>query len=306
MSGKGNNKAVRVTEAGKQWKIAEITEEIPKCQDNEVLVEVKACGVCYRDIIDKEGGNPYINLPISLGHEIAGVIIETGKNVHGWRAGDRVVNQHNAPCNQNTCNFCSIGENHRCVENPSYMYGLTHQGGYQKYVCMHSNSLIKLPAEISFEEGSFLFCTAGVALRGLKKANFKAGQKVLITGGSGGVGIHAIQLVKALGGVVYTTTSNPDKKQILFDYGADYVLVTSSPSFHENFIREFGLVDISLELVGQPTFHSSLRCLNLLGKVVIIGNITTTPISVNPGLLILKELSIIGSSSASLQVSFII
>ena len=280
-----SNFAVRVLKAGKSFELGEVHETKPNPLANEVLVRVKACGVCYRDIIDKEGGNPYITPPISLGHELAGVIEEVGDKVSAFRPGDRVINRHNAPCNsmdRKECKYCPIGQNQRCVAYPDYTYGLTHHGGYQTYVCMHENSLIPLPSQISYEEGSFLFCTAGVALHGLRKANFQAGHKVLITGASGGVGIHAIQLVKALGGQVYTITSSEAKKQVLLDYGADFVLVSGSTAFHEPFLRQFGAVDIALELVGQPTFNSALRCLDLMGKLVLVGNITTTPVSVNP------------------------
>lgn len=94
---------------------------------------------------------------------------------------------------------------------------------------LHFRSLINIPSRVSTEDACFLFCTAAVALRGLRTiGDFFPGQSVLVTGSTGGVGIHAIQLAKALGAEnVVAITSSPEKKKILYDLGADQVIVSS-------------------------------------------------------------------------------
>jgi acryloyl-coenzyme A reductase len=130
--------------------------------------------------------------------------------------------------------MCTNGNGPRCSANPEYYYGLLHDGGYQQYLAMHDSSLVKLPESISFSEGSFLNCTAAVALRGLQfHGKVKPGSKVLITGASGGVGVHAIQVAKALGATVVCVTSNESKVSALRELGADYVVVSQQNEFHK-------------------------------------------------------------------------
>src|SRR3990167_172100 len=204
-----------------------IKEEL---EEDEVLVSVEACGVCFRDIIDREGGNPFLNVPISLGHEIAGQIIKS--NASEWKVGDRVVSLHGVQCG--SCNYCSCGDDPRCMQRPDYLYGLTHNGGYQTILPMHGKSIVKFPANISYSEACFLNCTAAVALRGLKHHGKINGDKVvLITGASGGVGVHAIQVAKAYGAFVIAITSNPSKEGFLRELGADKVIISKENSFHQ-------------------------------------------------------------------------
>jgi len=144
-------------------------------------------------------------------------------------------------------------------------------------------------------------CTAGVALRGLQyHADLQQGERLLITGATGGVGIHAIQLAKKMfGATVVTITSSQDKVSILHQYGADEVIVCQTKEELEQFHRRIRPVDVVLECVGTPTLGASIRSLRLGGRLVIVGNVSATKMMFNPGLLILKELKLFGSNGAS-------
>jgi len=127
----------------------------------------------------------------------------------------------------------------------------------------------------------------------------KAGERVLITGASGGVGIHAVQIARALGCHVIAVTTSQSKVPVLEKYGAHQVVCVSRENL--NFSKEVEPVDVVLELVGSKTFPFSLRTLAFYGRVVFVGNLDLAKIDVNPGYLVMKEVKVMGSSGASDQ-----
>jgi D-arabinose 1-dehydrogenase-like Zn-dependent alcohol dehydrogenase len=271
-------------------------EELPDpiVAPGHVVVRVRAAGVCYRDTIDRRGGFPFMKRPVVPGHEIAGEIVARADDV-GLSVGTRVVNMHRAPCGE--CRYCRAGHEPRCATS-LWMFGLTADGGYAEYVLAPASSLVELPAAIPFESACFLACTAGVALRGLRtRAGVEPGETVLITGASGGVGLHGIQVAKALGARVIAVSSSASKASALRARGADEVIVSPDLSFHKQ-AREMG-VDVVLDCVGAPTLNSAIRCVRPMGRVVVAGNVTIASHEVNPGYLILNEVALFGSSACS-------
>jgi acryloyl-coenzyme A reductase len=159
------------------------------------------------------------------------------------------------------------------------MFGVTLNGGYSEFVICTPNSLLKLPDSIPFEEGCFLYCTAAVALRALKyHAKLQSGERVLITGASGGVGVHAIQIAKHMGAFVIATTTSKDKTEFLKELGADEVIV--GPPFESQVSHP---VDVILELVGERTLLSAMKCLGTKGRLVFVGNVNLARIPVGFG-----------------------
>jgi acryloyl-coenzyme A reductase len=204
---------------------------IPEPHPNQVLVKVLASAVCYRDILDKHGlGVPYLRLPMTPGHEFAGIITKIGKNAtHEWKVGDAVANVHGSRCGK--CDMCISGNEPMCKRLKS-LYGITHHGGYAEYVLCDVHSLVKIPEGVSFKAASMLMCTAGVALRALKHhGQVKPGQTVLVTGASGGVGVHALQIAKILGAKTIALTTSESKVEKLKKY-ADKV-VCCKKDFHK-------------------------------------------------------------------------
>jgi acryloyl-coenzyme A reductase len=270
----------------------------PEPSPEEVLIAVRAVAVCGRDLIDARGGFPAMTLPAILGHEFAGEVLAVGERVEGFRAGDRVVNLHRPHCG--ACDGCLAGESVDC-ERAWQSFGHTVPGAYAERVAAHHRALIKLPLGIDFADGAPLMCTAGVALRALRqRAGLHLGEQVLITGASGGVGVAAIQIAKALGARVLVTTSSEDKALRLKDLGADEVIVSASGAFHEQVrAASDGGVDVALELTGNATFASALRSLRRRGRLVVVGNIDTQKVALNLGSLILFSQVLSGSHGAS-------
>jgi len=170
-------------------------EEVPApepsgLREREVLIRVRAVGVCYHDIINRSGNLPRTRLPTILGHEIAGEIVAIGPAVQDFRPGDRVATVQRVHCGR--CDLCRRGRTTLCKEG--VFFGEEIPGGYAEYVVSEEQGLARIPHGIPFEEGSICACTIGTALHVARtRGGVQLDETVLITGASGGVGLHAIQ-----------------------------------------------------------------------------------------------------------------
>jgi acryloyl-coenzyme A reductase len=306
----------------------------PELASGDVLVRVKAEGVCGRDLIDRRGGFRGLKMPVILGHEFAGEVVRVSPVVQGLSPGDRVANLLRLGCGE--CRACLRGETPIC-EKGWQSFGQTRNGGYAELVSAPAATLVKIPAQVSDVEAASVACTFGVALRALRTVGrVTLGDDVLITGASGGVGMAAIQIAKALGARVLAATSSQAKREALAEVGADEVVVhaddaaksptgddpgapgehpkgwkspttpgspqrgTGEGALHDK-VRALapGGVDVALELTGSPTFTSSLRSLRNGGRLVLVGNILADAIKVNPGAVILFGYQILGSAGCT-------
>ena len=257
----------------------------------EVVVRVRAAGVCGRDLIDRRGGFPAMKLPTILGHEFAGEVVSLGDGATRFAVGDRVANLHRPFCGE--CGSCIIGEIVDC-ERAWQSFGHTVDGAYAELCVAHERALVKLPDGIDYVDAAAVGCTAGVALRALREeARLELGESVLVTGASGGVGLMAVQIAKRMGARVIGVTGSQEKAQAIRDAGADDVIVAGDGFDAPD------KVDVVLELVGGATFRSSIRSLARRGRLVLVGNVTLDRIALNPGAVILYGYRILGSRSYS-------
>jgi acryloyl-coenzyme A reductase len=157
---------------------------------------------------------------------------------------------------------------------------------------------------------AFSACTIGTALHVVtSRGAVQPGETVLITGASGGVGLHAIQVCRLSGARVIAVTSSPAKADQLREAGADEVVVAPDLTFLpqvRRLTRGAG-VDVALEITGALTFDQALRSLAPAGRLILVGSLETKPVSFNPGLVILKELQVLGSfatTTAELSEAF--
>ena len=292
-------KAVVLSEIGPRENLEVRDLPRPEASRDHVVVKVHACGVCYRDIMDRTGKFPFIRTPIVPGHEFAGEVVEVGDGVREWSVGDRVLSLLRNACGR--CSACRAGNERHC-QVAWEIYGLTVDGGYAELVLAGANSLVKIPDDISYEIAATLMCTSAVALHAIRgQAKVRIGNEVLVTGASGGVGTQAIQLAKLSGAKVWAVTSSPDKVASLEALGADHVIVSTDGAFHKQIASESweGGLDAAIEIVGSATFNASLRSLRPGGRLVLIGNVEGKRVELNPGLVILKELEIVGSEGVT-------
>ncbi|MGC1877952.1 MAG: zinc-dependent alcohol dehydrogenase family protein [Rhabdochlamydiaceae bacterium] len=192
----------------KEQKKMLVQEDIPKPKpkDDELLIKVKVCGVCRTDLHVKDGDLPHPKLPLVLGHEIVGVVEEIGKNVKGFKEGDRVgVAWLGKSCGQ--CEFCQKGDENLC-DNAQYT-GYHVDGGFAEYTVCNADFAILLPTAPSDEQIAPLLCAGLIGYRAYRKA---APQKTLGLYGFGAAAHLLTQLAIHEGKKVYAFTRAGDKK----------------------------------------------------------------------------------------------
>lgn len=264
---------------------------------NDILVKVRACGLCYHDLMTLAGKIPWTKPPLVVGHEIAGEVVAVGRKVRSLQEGDRVASIQRLPCG--VCEFCRAGSDNLCRNG---FLGEDFPGGYAEFVRLTENAVCKLPASItSFEEASILACAVGTTLHAMLKVKLGIGDRVLITGAGGGLGVHAVQLAKSAGSTVIAVTTSPQKVEEIRKFGADHVILSSRPDFSDEVkkVTAGRGATYALEIVGSATFDSSMRSLAPTGKLVILGDLMVSPVQLRPTYALYKEIDIISSHSTS-------
>lgn len=271
----------------------------PPLAPGHALVAVRAVGVCYHDLMATYGQFPRTRLPITMGHEIAGDVLEVDGAVTHLKPGDRVASVQGAGCG--TCHYCGTGREPLCRHGVGF-FGETIDGGFADLVSLPARGFCQLHTSIPYDVGSILACAIGTALHALKaKARVALGETVLITGAGGGVGIHAVQLAKAAGARVMAITGSPHKVEAIRTAGADHVVVSGGQDFSAQVRGIAGQrgVQVALEIVGAETFPWTIRCLEPGGRLVFVGNVTGKPVELKPAVVILKDLQILGATNTT-------
>ena len=267
----------------------------PRPGPNEVLLRVRACGVCYHDVINRRGSLPRTNVPAILGHEVAGEVIELGPGVSGWAVGDRAATLQRLSCG--ACPACTGGRTSLCKRDNRF-FGEELPGGYASLMVAPVAGLGRVPEGIPWAVAATVCCTAGTAVHVVRtRGAVKPGETVLVTGASGGVGLQAVQLARLDGARVIAVTSNTRKTVALYNAGADEVVIAPDLAFSNEVRQATGGegVNVAIEIVGSATFGQTLKSMAPGGRVVVVGNLESGAIALNPGLVIVKELEIIGA-----------
>ena len=268
---------------------------IPKADDRWLLVRIVRTGVCYRDILTVDGFFPKTRLPIILGHEIAGVVEDVGKGVTKFSKGDEVVSLPYIPCGE--CEYCRSGRENICVNRR--WYGEVVDGSYAEYMLVHEDSAMRMEPRVDWNYAAISSCVIGMLIHVFEDvANIREGAKVLVTGASGGTGIHAVQIAKAYGAETIAVTSSEEKAGFIESVRPDHLIV-GVREFSKEVKRIVGGVDLVVEAVGEPTFNQSLRSLKWGGKIVVFGNVNVKPVELPLGLIILRENVIAGAISST-------
>jgi D-arabinose 1-dehydrogenase-like Zn-dependent alcohol dehydrogenase len=286
-------RAARFYEIGKPLRLEDI--EKPKVGDDEVLIKVKAAGMCYSDVHVLDGvisADP----PVTLGHEIAGEVVEVGSKVDGFNSTDRVLVHFLSPCGR--CKYCLQGYGMRC----KYLferggYGFSDDGGYAEYCKVKADRLVKLPNNLAIEFAATLGCAGITAYHAVKSiARIKIGESVVIYG-AGGVGLYALQLAKAMGAYTIALARSEERLRYAESLGADYVINAKSSNLKKEVKKATdGLgADVVLDFViTDESISNAIGMLANGGRIVLVG-VSNKPISINPQITVLKEFSIMGS-----------
>lgn len=237
----------------------------PAPGEGDVVIRVRATSYNYHDIFTRRGmPGIRIPMPIIMGIDIAGEIAELGAGVEGWKLGDRVLID---PINR--------------VEGG--LMGETINGGLAELCRARAHQLIKLPDDITFEQAASLPVAYGTALRMMTTiGEVSAGEKVLILGASGGVGICCVQVAKAAGAYVIACAGTEEKGEKLKEYGADEIILYRDVDFMRECRARHGKpqvgrhteqsgVDMVVNFTGGDTWVPSLKCLRKGGRLVTCG-----------------------------------
>ncbi len=285
-------KAVRLIEPLHPLQLQDVVQPAPGPRD--VLVRVKAAGICHSDAHYRAGRSLVRPLPLTLGHEVAGVVESVGTEVRQFQPGDRACLHYLATCG--VCDYCQRGTEQFCPSGE--MMGKYRDGGYAEFVVMPARSVFRLPEEIPFEQGAILMCSSATSFHALNKARIRPGESVAVFG-IGGLGLSAIQLAKCFGaGDVFAVDIHPGKLARAERLGA--VPVDAAGSEPVETLRSLTKgrgVDVALELIGLPlTMRQAVQCLAIGGRAALAG-ITEKTFEVAPYEEILnKEAEIIGVS----------
>ncbi len=266
----------------------------PKCGEQEVLVQVEACGLNHLDIWVRQGlPGVQIPMPHIIGSEIVGKVSKCGAKVTQVKPGDRVLVAPGLNCG--SCPACQAGRDSLCREFK--IVGLQVNGGYAEYAVVPERNLVPVSGKLKPEEWAavpLVFMTAWHML--VTRGGLKAGESVLIQAGGSGVGSAAIQIAKLCGATVFATVGSESKLKKAKALGADWVIDYSKRDFaHEiHRLTEGRGVDLVFEHVGPATWRGSMKCVTKGGRLVTCGATTGPLVELDLRFFFTKELSVIG------------
>jgi D-arabinose 1-dehydrogenase-like Zn-dependent alcohol dehydrogenase len=239
---------------------------------------------------------------VILGHEIAGVVEQTGDDVTTLKSGDKVVSILTTACG--TCDRCLGGQEHRCRSGIGIGHGRS--GGFAEYVALPEFSLVQvddlLNDNLDLISAALLACPMGVALQAVQNvAQVQPGETVVVTGAGGGLGIHALQAAVSLGARVLAVTSSPEKLGSFSQLGAEEILHTKELDFSEMVLAltEDEGASVVLDTVGSPLFPSSLRSLAQFGRLILLGEVEGSHVELNLAEIIFRDARVMGASGVS-------
>ncbi|WP_420429842.1 NAD(P)H-quinone oxidoreductase [Kordiimonas sp.] len=262
-------KAIEIKTPGGPEVLTLTERDRPEAGPGEVLIRVRAAGVNRPDIVQREGRYPpppgASDIP---GLEVSGQVVAVGGQVSGLAVGDKV-----------------------CALVPG--------GGYAEYCVAPAATTLPLPEGFDFIKGAAIPETFFTVWSNLfDRAALKAGESLLVHGGSSGIGSTAIQLAKAFGVKVFTTVGTPEKAKFCIELGADCAINYREEDFEERVLKETGGagVNVVLDMVGGDYIAKNIACLTPDGRHVSIAFLTGPQVSLNMLPVMLKRLTLTGST----------
>jgi alcohol dehydrogenase len=252
----------------------------PSLGDNQALVEVKACGLNYMDVFVMHGmPDVHTEMPRIPGGDVAGIVREVSADVSTDWIGKRVVLFPRLPKGG------VLGENGN--------------GGLCEFIAVDKRQLIEIPDGVGFDDAAALPIAYGTSHRMLfTRGHIKAGEKILILGASGGVGVSCLQFAKMAGAEVFACTSSEEKGRKLKELGADHIInYVETPEFSKAVWVASGKkgVDVAVNFTGGDTWAQTQRCMAVGGRILTCGSTAGHLCEIDVRFLWHRETEIIGS-----------
>lgn len=285
-------KAIQLVEIGRPLEARDVPA--PQIGPTDALVRVKAAGICHSDAHYRAGVSRVEPLPMTLGHEVAGIVEQVGADARGLHVGQRVCVHYMATCGQ--CHYCHRGTEQFCASGQ--MIGKHRDGGYAEFIRVPARSVFPLPDEIPFAHGAIMMCSSATSFHALRKARLQAGETVAVFG-AGGLGLSAVQLAQAMGALrVFAIDISARKLALAQQFGAIPIDARAEDPVAQLMRHTAGRgVDVALELIGLPlTMRQAALSLAIGGRAALAG-ITQHRFEIAPyDELINREAEIIGVS----------
>ncbi len=285
-------KAVRFYKNHKEFFIENVEKPTIRNPD-EVLVQVKACGICGSDLHLLHGFIKPAFSPIIPGHESSGIIAEVGKNVKKVKPGDHVVISAGISCGK--CFFCKNHRENLCEEVG--VLGFHCNGAMAEYICVEERNVFKISSHIPFSEAAILADAVSTPFYAIKKiGNFQKDQKIAVLG-CGGLGIHAIKIARALeASEIYAFDISDTSLQNARNVGANHTFLSYSIREIVKSLHKKIYFHLILDFTGIYDFvEPMLRLLFSGGKYIIVG-LSKGQLQIRiPSIITFRSLSICGS-----------
>lgn len=274
----------------------------PEPAPHEVVIKVHRCGVCYHDVVVRNGTlRAGVSLPCVLGHEVAGEVVALGASARQFRLGQRVATtQRSYICG--VCRWCRNNQETLC-ERRVFMGDVGLAGGYAEYVAVAEDCVAEVPEGVSWQHAAVAACALGTVLNALRDTGaVTPGETVLVTGAGGGLGLHGVQMARLAGARVIAQTSSASKRGLLQDLGAHEVVVHARGEDFSSQVRELTQgagVDVVLDTVGTPVYQPTRKSLGVAGRWLLVGQLTGDFVPFNPAQLFLKNQSMLSVTSTT-------
>ena len=284
-------RAVRFHEVGRPPQVEELDPLRPG--PGEVLIDVAAAGVCGTELHFLDGLLAPARTPITLGHEVAGIVAEVGDGVGDVAVGERVAVHYLHACGR--CRWCRSGDDHLC-DAPLGFLAFATDGGFAEQVVVPASAAVPVPQEVDLATAAVLCCSGTTALHAVDVAGVGSGATAVVYG-VGGVGLALVQVLREAGVRSIAVARNAERLALARDLGADVTVDAAGEDVVEA-IREATAgagADVVFELVGtQETSGNALASLAKRGTLVYVGY-SFDRIPLNPLSLVVPEQRIVTS-----------
>jgi NADPH:quinone reductase-like Zn-dependent oxidoreductase len=270
----------------------------PAIDDDEVLVQVKACALNHLDLWVRQGLPTKISMPHIGGCETAGIVAEVGRRVQGLSVGQRVLISPGQGCN--TCSWCSQGIDSCCEQY--HIQGYQTQGGFAEFTKCRACDALPISEAWSFAEWAAVPLTFVTAWNMLHtKARIQANDEVVIFGASSGVGVAGIQIARQAGAHVFAVASSDEKLRKAEELGAHVLLNYRTQDIAKEVKAHTGGkgADIVFEHVGAAVWQQATRCLGRNGRLVTCGATTGPKVEIDLRFFFTQQHAILGTYMGS-------
>jgi D-arabinose 1-dehydrogenase-like Zn-dependent alcohol dehydrogenase len=261
----------------------------------EVLIGVRACGVCHGDLMVQEGAFPFARYPIVPGHEIAGIVEAAGDGVDWLKKGARVgLSALGSSCGR--CAACLGSDEFLC--SALGFTGVTGDGGYQELMVANASYVVRLPNELGFSDAAPLMCAGLTVYSALRHAGFKPGNRVGVIG-LGGLGHMGVLFARAMGGRVAVVSTSASKESEAKELGAELFVHSKTRAPAEALSAWDGGANIILATASSiESANAAFPGLAANGTLVLLGA-GPGDVSLNPMALIMGRRRVMGSPAGS-------